>query len=96
MSIFRNIIDLCSSGANKDYTKALDVLTIYEEENCQPTPRTLRYLAVAFKSVGLQVPFEVPEKDSKEVLCCALNKFKNKCKIVIFKINFFILPMSVH
>ena len=45
----------------ENFTKALDILTTYEEENVLPSPRTLRYLGKVLKSHDMPVPFTIPE-----------------------------------
>ncbi|CAH1792411.1 unnamed protein product [Owenia fusiformis] len=51
-------------GVAKQPEKALDVYTMYDEENILPRPRTLRYLASVLKSADMDVPFEVPNVKS--------------------------------
>lgn len=45
----------------KDYAKAQEMLTVFEEHNIQPRGRTLRYLANVLQTAGLPVTFSVPE-----------------------------------
>ncbi|XP_064624156.1 leucine-rich PPR motif-containing protein, mitochondrial-like [Lineus longissimus] len=44
-----------------DMDKALNVLSVMEEENLNPRGRTLRYLGKTLMSKGKEVPFEIPD-----------------------------------
>jgi hypothetical protein len=48
-------------GVEDDMDKALNVMTIMEEENINPRGRTLRYLGNSLKAKNMDVPFAIPD-----------------------------------